>query len=355
MSKKLRFILSGPGLIGKNHGKLIQNNEYSSLKAVVVPLSSPDRDYFASSGATHYTCIEDALNSEEFDAAIISSPNSSHFSQAMACIKKGLPTLIEKPITDNLEDALKIVKESENRNIPVIVGHHRAHSPLLKDAISFLNSPEFGQMVCVQGSALFYKPKKYFLDGEWRTKIGGGPILINLIHEIGLLRSFCGEIDSVYALSSNKTRKFDVEDTVAITFLFKSGVLGNFILSDTAASNKSWEMTSGENPMYPNYKDENCYHFAGTHGSLDFPSMRINTYGKSIEPSWVNFFENKRLDRSSKNPLEIQLMHFIDVIKGNSKPAVSAYDGYQNMLVIEAINRSIKSNVPIYVDRLNLY
>jgi len=100
--------------------------------------------------------------------------------------------LVEKPITDNIDDARKLADRSEDARVPVLVGHHRTYSPLLDAAVAFLNSARFGRLVAVQGSALFYKPVKYFKDGAWRTKVGGGPILINLIHEIGLLRYFCG-------------------------------------------------------------------------------------------------------------------------------------------------------------------
>jgi predicted dehydrogenase len=85
---------------------------------------------------------------------------------------------------------------------------------------------------------VFYKPDQGYFDppNEWRRRPGGGPILLNMIHEIGNLRAMVGEIVAVQAFSSNATRGFEVEDTVAINMRFQNGALGTFLLSDTAAS-----------------------------------------------------------------------------------------------------------------------
>lgn len=350
MKNKIKFLLSGPGLIGKKHAELIELHEDCSLEAVVVPENSPDRSILSTINARGYSDIDDALNNESIDAAIISSPNCFHFQQAMSCLLRGIPVLVEKPITDNINSALDLVRQSEKLHVSVLVGHHRTYSPLLDVARSFLETESFGKMVCVQGSALFYKPSQYFKDGEWRTKLGGGPILINLIHEIGLLRYFCGEIKRVFAFSSNNIRKFEVEDTVAISFEFVNGVLANFLLSDTAASTKSWEMTSGENPMYPHYPNQNCYHFSGTNGSLDFPNMEARSYAEIGEGSWSKAFKFEKLKTFPKDPLELQLNHFIDVICSGAQPKVSARDGYMNILVVQAIEQSMKSGVAVTID-----
>jgi predicted dehydrogenase len=352
MSDVLRFLISGPGLIGKQHARLVSARADSELSAIVAPPTEENRSFASEMNAKFYPSLDDALHSEELDAAIISSPNLYHFEQASICVKNNIPVLVEKPVTDDIADAGTLAKMAEEADVPVLVGHHRTYSPLLAAASSFMNSSRFGRLVAVQGAALFYKPSHYFDEGPWRTKKGGGPILINLIHEIGLLRFFCGEIERLTAVASNRIRQFEVEDTVSITFGFVNGAIGNFLLSDVAASNKSWEMTSGENPAYPHDPNGNCYHFAGTNGSLDFPSMQARFYTEAGPRSWWHNFEFDHLSFARSNPLELQLQHFTDVIRGQSRPLVSAQDGYKNMLVVQAIKQSIESgSVVNLVDR----
>lgn len=347
MTDKLKFLISGPGLIGRQHAIRIQQNEKCELVAVVAPDHPENRAFGAEFGAEFSTDFEDAMQRFVPDAVIISSPNEFHFEQARTCIDAGIPSLVEKPVTATLEDAAELARLSADASVPILVGHHRTHSTLLKTAETFLASENFGKLVALQGSALFYKPVSYFEAAPWRTKTGGGPILINLIHEIGLMRHLAGEIRSVAALASDAMRGFDVEDSLALSLTFSNGAVGTYLLSDTAASRKSWEMTSGENPAYPNYPQQTCYHFAGTRGSMDFPSMRICYYPRESDASWWEPFDVDQLDAERSDPLVSQLAHFVDVILGSASPKVSAMDGWRNMCVVDAICRSIQTGTVV--------
>ena len=339
----VRLLVSGPGLIGRKHIALVRENPATELAGIVGPLKEQHAAFAADQGVPLYADVESALDASAADGLIIASPNNLHLEQALQSIGKGLPTLVEKPLGAGLADAKAIVEASERAAVPILVGHHRSYSPWLQAAREFVLSPQFGQPVALQGSALFYKPSDYFSAAPWRAQSGGGPVLINLIHEVGLWRSLFGEIASVSALLSSSTRQFDVEDTAAISFSFENGALGAFVLSDTGASSKSWEMTTGENPAYPHFPEENCYHFAGTMGSVDFPSMRFRTYLGKGERSWWAPFDQGRISVAGIDPLAAQLDHFVAVVRGEAAPLVSARDGYLNMLVLEAITRSAET------------
>jgi predicted dehydrogenase len=194
-----------------------------------------------------------------------------------------------------------------------------------------------GRMVAVQGSATFFKPDHYFAEGPWRREIGAGPILLNMIHEVHNLRMLCGEITAVQAMKSHAVRGFAVEDTVAIILQFESGALGSFMLSDTAASAKSWEQTSSENSAYPSYADEDCYTLSGTQGTLAVPTMRLKTYAAEQERSWWRPFEQSQIHVQRDDPIKLQMAHFGAVVRGECAPLVSGRDGLQNLRITEAI------------------
>jgi predicted dehydrogenase len=199
------------------------------------------------------------------------------------------------------------------------------------------------------GSATFYKPDSYFEDGPWRREPGGGPLLLNMIHEVHNLRILCGEIVAVQAFASHATRGFAVEDTVAISLQFASGALGTFMLSDTSACARSWEQTSQENKAYPSYDDEDCYVVTGTRGSLSVPTMRLKTYPRPEDCSWWKPFESSTVAMVRDDPLKHQIAHFVEVIQGQAEPLVSARDGMLNLRVTEAIVQAAREGRTVQI------
>jgi predicted dehydrogenase len=284
------------------------------------------------------------------DGVIIASPNIFHAEQAIKCINANVPILIEKPISHTYETGKTIATLAGKKSAKVLIGHHRAHSPILQNARDIIKSNQIGKIVAIMGSALFYKPIEYFEAGPWRRELGGGPILINLIHEIGNFRSLCGEIIAVQAMASSGTRQFVVEDTVVINFQFDNGALGTFILSDTAASAKSWEQTSQENKIYPTYSDEDCYHIAGTLGSLSIPTMRLKYYDTARDASWLRPFNDAIIPLTRIDPLKCQLEHFVKLIYGEVEALVTASDGLKNLQITEAISESVTSKKMVYIN-----
>ncbi|MFO0114703.1 MAG: Gfo/Idh/MocA family protein [Betaproteobacteria bacterium] len=347
--KKVRIVIVGPGLIGKKHIDLVRANPETELVGIVAPDHAPHHEFANNLGVRLHHSLEAMLNEVEVDGVIIASPNIFHAEQATFCIKKGIAVFVEKPITHTFTDGQRLVELAEQHDAKVLIGHHRAHSPILSAAREVIKSGKLGEIVAIMGSALFYKPASYFEAGSWRRELGGGPILINLIHEIGNFRSLCGEITAVQAMASAATRNFAVEDSVAIIFQFAGGALGTFLLSDTAASARSWEQTSQENKSYPTYPDEDCYSVSGTMGSLSIPTMRIKYYRSEAEQSWWSPFVEETIDVSRKDPLACQLDHFVDVVRGEAMPLVSARDGLRNLQITEAIAESARTRQMVRV------
>ena len=334
---KVRIAVVGAGVVGRRHIEEIERSPSAAL-ASVVDISPAATDVARRRGVALYGSLAKLFAQDRPDGVILASPNPLHVEQGLECVAAGIPALVEKPVAHTLEEGLRLCAAAERARVKLLVGHHRRHSPILHRAVAVVRSGILGPLVGVLGSAMFYKPDGYY-DGPnaWRRAPGGGPILINLVHEVDNLRAMVGEIVAVQAFASNATRGFEVEDTVAISLRFHNGALGTFLLSDCGASPKSWEQTSQENDAYATYADEDAYTLVGTRGSLGVPTMRLRYYEDDAKRSWHTPFATRTEAVAREDPLARQIEHFAAVIRGEQEPLVTCRDGLQNLRVTEAI------------------
>ena len=345
---RTRIAVAGAGLIGLAHMRVAQASPTCTLVAVVDPAPGAT-EIAAKAGVPLYRSLDDLLRDDRPDGIVLATPNQLHVEQALRCIEAGIPVLLEKPIAPTVAEGERLVAAADRAGARILIGHHRAHSPIMAKAKQIVDDGVLGRLVAVTGSATFYKPDHYFEEGPWRREPGGGPILINMIHEVHNLRILCGAIVAVQAFASHAVRAFPVEDTVAISLRFANGALGTFMLSDTAASARSWEHTSRENAAYPFYDDEDCYVIAGTAGSLSIPTMRLKTYPRPEERSWWKPFDIGVVDLRRDDPLARQIEQFGAVIRGEAQPLVSARDGLANLRVTEAISQAVRTGCAVEI------
>jgi predicted dehydrogenase len=329
-----RLAVAGLGLIGQRHARLIRDRHDCELVAVADPDPAAGATA-AALGTTAYDSLDLLLSESRPDGVIVATPSELHVPHALSCIEAGVPVLVEKPIATSVADGQALVHASHRTGVPVLVGHHRRHSPILAASRKIVGSGALGDLVAVTAVTLFPKPSAYFEIGPWRRRPGGGPILINLIHDVDALRALAGDVVAVQAAASNRVRGFEVEDTAVVALRFASGALGTMVVSDAAASTVSWEMTAGEDAAFARQAGWDCYLIAGTRGSLGIPSMRLVTY--EGDPSWTEPPRTSVVPVTMADPLVLQLRHFCDVIEGRAAPEVTASDALETLRVTLAV------------------
>jgi predicted dehydrogenase len=341
----VRIAVAGAGLIGKRHIEEVEASPDAQLSAIVDPGPAAP-DLAEKFGVPLYQSLSELFERADPDGVILATPNQMHVDGGLECVAAGVPVIVEKPIGDTVEGATRLVEAGERTGVPVLTGHHRNYSPIMAKAREIVHSGRLGSIVAVVGTALFYKPDDYFdVGGGWRREPGGGPILLNLIHEVNNLLSLVGDIVRVQAVTSHATRGFPVEDTAAMVFTFANGALGTFLLSDAAASPRSWEQTARENASYPSYDDEDCYHIAGTIGSLSVPTMRVRAFPGTR--SWWEPFGTSTASVDRSDPLANQITHFAAVIRGEAQPICSGRDGLKTLKVVDAVVEAARTGQPV--------
>jgi predicted dehydrogenase len=326
----MRIAVVGAGQFGRKHIETVRSERECELAGVADPAQPKDL------GVRVFSDYGEMLEKAKPDGVIIATPNALHVPVGLACVARRVPMLVEKPIADTVSACNELVTAAERAKVPLLVGHHRRHNPIVEKAREIVQAGGIGRLAAVAALWLLQKPKDYY-EVAWRREPGGGPLLINCIHDVDDLRYICGEIAEVRALMSSATRNFKVEDTAAVALRFASGALGTITLSDTAAAPWAWELTSGEYAFYPQ-QQENCYFFAGTAGALAFPRLELWSYpGKK---GWYAPLSREKIEVKKEDPQARQLRHFCRVIRGEEAPRSSGADATRTLEVVEAIRKA---------------
>ena len=186
---------------------------------------------------------------------------------------------------------------------------------------------------------MIYKNDEYF-DVEWRRKKGAGPILVNLVHDVDLLRYLLGEPVAVQGMQSSAARGFETEDSAVVNVRFADGSLASMTISDATASPWNWEATAREDPQYRPF-DADAYFIGGTKGALSLPRLHQVSYDGAS--SW---HKSLKLDVPAVDPAlphQMQLKHFVRVVRREEEPVVTPADNVKTLRTLNAIKQAAET------------
>ncbi len=343
--KKINISIVGTGLMGLQHIKAISKSKKANLHSIV-DISDNAKKLSNKYKIPLYSDVSSLLKSNQLDAVIVATPNQLHEKHTISFLKKKIPVLLEKPISDNIKSAKKIIISSKKNKTPLLIGYHRRHNAIVSKVKTIIRSGKLGNIVSANVLCWLYKHKEYFKE-TWRISRGSGPLGINLVHDIDMICYLLGSIRYVQAFTTNKTRKHKVEDTATVSLIFESGALCTLNISDTIVAPWSYELTAGENPAYP-VTNQSAYMIGGTKGSIQFPNLKYWFYKK--ERSWWNkIFLKSDINKKDDNTLVNQIDHFSDVVLKKVKPKVNGSDGLNSLKIFAAITKSAKTGKKIKI------
>lgn len=346
MTDTIRFVIAGVGLVGRRHAQAIRLLKNVELSAVVDP-GPAGQQYALDRGIPWFATLAEMFSVQSPDGVILATPTPLHVAQGLECVAQKTAILVEKPLATSSKDAGVLVQEAEAAGVPLLVGHHRRYNPIIRKAHAMITAGAIGDVRSVHSNCWFYKPDDYFDEAPWRKQKGAGPISVNLVHDVDLIRHLCGEVATVFARSTPAKRGFENEDVAAAVMTFENGAIGTITVSDSIVSPWSWELTAREYPIYP-ATNQSCYMLGGSHGSLSVPDLTLWT--DQNERDWWKPISATTAPREFSDPLMNQIQHFAAVVKGLEQPIVSGVEGLKTLKVVEAIQDSAMTGRTIKIE-----
>lgn len=219
----MKILIVGLGSIGQRHAGCLQ--KISGVEIAVWRTAKGTLK--EKSGYTEFYSIEDALAYQP-DGVIIANPTSLHVETALPFLKRGIKTLIEKPIAHTLEDAARLSAFSDHLLVAYCVRFLPAVN-IIREIIADEN------MYKLSFKRSFYLPK-WHPYADYRTeytakKALGGGVIRTLSHEIDLMLYLFGEPVSTLGVTDKiSSLEIDTDDFAFLTCKMGNGARVNFEL-----------------------------------------------------------------------------------------------------------------------------
>lgn len=322
----------GAGAIGRRHAAHVAAHPSLALAGVVDPNPAAWRE--DAPGFADLDAVDVAV-----DGVVIATPTDLHAPHVAAAAARGWPALVEKPVANTVEDADAIIATAEGAGIPILIGQHRRHHPKSAALKRLIAEGGIGRPVLAALTWSVRKPSDYF-DMPWRQGRAGAPVLMNMIHDVDLLRWWLGEIVEVQGMGANIVRAAPRVESGAINLRFASGAIATIAFADCAASPWGFEAGTGENPNIAQ-TGADMAHFVGTEGAVAFPSLTYWTGARD----WGEAPTARQIPAEGPAPLDAQLLHFADVIRGDAAPLVDAHEGKKTLEAILKVEAAVMAGI----------
>ncbi len=138
---KVRVGIIGVGYLGTQHARILSYLEEADLKGVADIDFKKAMQIGNRHGVQYYENFEEML--DEIDAGIVATPTSEHFSVSMELLNKGKSVLVEKPITETIEQAEQLVSYAKKNGMLLQVGHLERFNPAVEAIENMITEPRF--------------------------------------------------------------------------------------------------------------------------------------------------------------------------------------------------------------------
>ena len=242
MDKKIKLGIIGIGNMGSGHAGNIRDGKCPDLEITAVADWNVQRLEWAKrqgygDKVSYYTDAEEMLDKAGLDACLIAVPHYDHARFAIACMRRGIHVMSEKPAGVYTKQVREMNEESE-KHPEVVFGlmFNQRTNCVYRKLRELVQSGRYGQIRRTNWIITdWYRPQAYFDSGNWRATWsgeGGGVLLNQCPHQLDLWQWICGMPKTVQAhLLFGKWHDIEVEDDVTAYVEYENGATGVFITS----------------------------------------------------------------------------------------------------------------------------
>jgi predicted dehydrogenase len=306
--KKLRAAVIGVGYLGRFHAQKYAALENVDLVGVVDASRERAEEVAAEVGTAAFTDYRRLLDSVDVVSIVV--PTQHHYSVARECLEAGCHILLEKPVTQTVEEADRLIRLAEARNLIFQVGHLERFNPAVLALEGVLKNPQF-----IESHRL----------APFKTRGTDVNVVLDLmIHDIDIILSMVPS--GIKLVNSVGIPVLSEEVDIANARLqFENGCVAN-----VTASRVSREAVRKIRIFQ-----------SDAYISIDYQSRKISIFRKDDGGVPVPGLPNVSMEEKSfeqSDALLAEITAFIDSVRSGTAPVVTGEDGKRALELALQIN-----------------
>ncbi len=317
--ESVRTGVVGLGRMGQHHCRVVANQKDAGLAGVFDIDTTLVEKVSSNYDVPGYRRLDDLL--DQVDAVVVATPTPTHFDIAMRCLERNIHVLVEKPVTEKVEDAEHLAHLVQRNGTILQVGHIERFNPTYAELKKLL-----GQMSIIAINFRRLSP--------YRVSNKDVDVVVDLmVHDLDLSNDLTGQepvtIDA-YGLMPFS----DSPDHVVAQLVYSNGPLITLTASRvTEQKIRTVEVTAEEAFVEADFMNKSIIIHRGSTGEYTEKTRNGVSYHQETNL--------KRILVPNSEPLELEIRYFIECITQHHQPMVSIWDGLRALRMARYISQQV--------------
>lgn len=315
--KPLRAAVIGTGNMGKFHVRNYLEMEDTTLVAIADLNEETGTKLSKEAGCKYYKDYKEMIEKEKPDLVSIAVPTKYHTEVAIYCLSHKIPTILEKPIADTVENAKKIVAASKKSKTLLTIGHIERFNPAVIKLKEIIDSGKLGQISSIIARRVGVSP----------PQIKDADVIIDLaVHDIDIINYLLEKLPDKVTVNSGKSIIDNRNDFADIFLRYgntSAMVQVNWI---TPVKIRKLNVTGSKGYAELDYITQELTMFESNY------NKEVDNYGDLV----IKFGTPTKIELrvQKEQPLRREILSFIDNIKNKTEPLVTKEQAIQVLRIV---------------------
>lgn len=281
--------------MGALHARVLSQNQNTELSVVVDTDAARGLAVADQWGSRWAPDLDDF---EDVDAVVVASPTHTHHEWVLRALRAGRPTLVEKPVSERLEQTIALLDEAEALDVPLMCGLLERFNPAVMKMYEIVDEP-------VHMNVMRHSP--------YTPRIATGVAFDLAVHDIDLAVRLADQMPAhvtAHLARCHPGSPEGSEDIAEITLTFPSGMIAGLSASRVSQRKlRSLQVAERTRLIEVDLlrRDITVYH----HVTADYLEGRSTGYRQQTVIDIPAILD-------AREPLAAQLDHFVDLAFGKA-------------------------------------